>query len=90
MQKKRSRIDIIGDMLTTIMQKGGEIKPTHLMYRSNLAHGQMQQYLQELIAKKFVQKVKRGEHEHILITDEGRKFRQKIEEMKEFEQGFAF
>jgi len=90
MERKRSRIDIISDMLGTILAKGGEIKPTHLMYKSNLSHGQMQQYLKELSEKKFIQRTRRNEHEYILITDEGVKFKQKIEEMKAFEQGFAF
>jgi predicted transcriptional regulator len=76
-------------MLTTIRERKGEIKPTHLMYRSNLSHGQMQSYLEELVEKNFVQRVRRKDHEYILITDNGLNFLRKIEEMKNFEQGFG-
>jgi predicted transcriptional regulator len=89
MQKKRSRLDIVADMLTAIRQKQGEIRPTHLMYRSNLAHGQMQGYLKELSEKNLVGRQTRGGKEYISITETGLAFLRKVEEMKEFEKGFA-
>lgn len=89
MQKKRSRLDIVADMLTVIRQKNGEIKPTHLMYRSNLAHGQMQSYLEELVQKQFIRRLHRSDREYIAITDTGLAFLRKVEEMREFEKGFA-
>ncbi len=89
MDKKRSRVDIIGDILDAIITKGGEIRPTHLMYKSNLAHGQMQNYLEELVDKQFVQRIRRKEREYITITEQGYKFAQKIHEMKTFERGFG-
>jgi len=90
MDRKRSRSDIIGDMLASIRQKGGEIKPTHLMYRSNLSHTQMVSYLEELIEKNFVQKIsKKKNYEYIIITDKGCQFLQKLNEMKEFEKTFG-
>jgi len=89
MAKKRNRIDIIEDMLISIRKNGGEIKPTHLMYKSNLAHTQMKSYLEELTEKKFVMKVKKNSHEYIIITDRGHDFVQKIKEMKEFEKTFG-
>ncbi len=76
-------------MLTTIRERRGEIKPTHLMYKSNLSHGQMQNYLEELVEKHFVERTKRKDHEYILITDQGLHFLRKIEEMRQFEEGFG-
>jgi predicted transcriptional regulator len=89
MQRKRNRIDIIADMLSTIQNKGGEIKPTHLMYKSNLSHQQMNSYLDELVEKHFVKRTKKDKYEYIIITDEGHYLLKKIKEMKEFEETFG-
>jgi predicted transcriptional regulator len=90
MGKKRNRIDIIADMLTSIKNKGGEIKPTHLMYKSNLAYSQMKSYLEELVDKELVKKIEKNHYEYIIITDKGFQFINKLREMKEFEMAFGF
>lgn len=89
MAKKRDRMDIIRDMLVSIIEKGGEIKPTHLMYKSNLSHKQMSGYLDDLIEKECIAKVHKKEYEYIIITEKGRELAQKIDEMKEFEKTFG-
>ncbi|MBI2559185.1 hypothetical protein HYW20_07735 [Candidatus Woesearchaeota archaeon] len=89
MEGKRTRIDIIGDMLSSILDKGGEIKPTHLMYKSNMSHTQMKLYLEDLIAKEFVRKIRKGNYEYITISDKGCSFLQKLKEVKEFEEAFG-
>lgn len=89
MAGKRTRLDIIGDMLTSILDKGGKIKPTHLMYKSNLAHNQMKQYLHELMQKGLIRKVKKENSELIEITDKGCELIKKLREIKEFENAFG-
>jgi predicted transcriptional regulator len=89
MARKRSRLDIIDDMLASIQQKGGEIKPTHLMYKSNLSHNQMSSYLEELVEKQFVQKIKKNNFDYIALTDKGHQFLYKLKEMREFENTFG-
>lgn len=89
MAGKRTRTDIIGDMLASILERGGKIKPTHLMYKSNLAHGQMVSYLDELVEKNFIKKMKNGNNEYIVITDKGCELVQKLREIKEFEKAFG-
>jgi predicted transcriptional regulator len=89
MAKKRERSDIFLDMLLSIQQKGGKIKPTHLMYRANLAHNQMTKYLDELVEKNFVKKINVNHYNYLTITEMGLRFIEKMREMKEFERTFG-
>ncbi|RME54607.1 hypothetical protein D6777_03235 [Candidatus Woesearchaeota archaeon] len=89
MARKRERSDIILDMLTIIQNKGGRIKPTHLMYKANLAHKQMKGYLEDLIQKNFVKETKVKDYKYLVITDEGLKFIEVLRKMKEFERTFG-
>ncbi len=86
-------MEIISDMLGVILQKGGKIKPTHLMYKANLSHKQMQGYLDELEKKKLIAKndneKESKEKISIQITPIGRQFLYKYSEMKEFEKTFG-
>lgn len=54
MSKKRGRLQIIHDILGAIRDKGGTIKPTHLLYKSNLSHQMMGEYISELKGKDFI------------------------------------
>ena len=55
MKKKRDRLVIIHDILYAIKEKGGNVKPTHILYKSNLSHQMLTEYLAELISKKFIE-----------------------------------
>ncbi|MBI2541487.1 hypothetical protein HYV80_02150 [Candidatus Woesearchaeota archaeon] len=89
MEGKRTRVGIIEDMLSSIISKGGRIKPTHLMYKSNMAHGQMKAYLDDLVQKELVKEVKEGNYGYVIITDKGHEFVQKLKQMREFEKAFG-
>lgn len=86
-------MEIISDMLAVILQKGGSIKPTHLMYKANLSHKQMKGYLDELEKKELISKNddKKDFKEKISIkiTNNGRTFLYKYSEMKQFEKTFG-
>ena len=88
-QQRRSRIDIINDILEAIQRKGGKIKPTHLMYKANLSHKLMTSYLEELMSKELVQEIREKEYRFLTITDEGYKFLEKFKQMKDFKESFG-
>ena len=54
MNRKRERLEIIRDVLLTIREKGGKVRPTHILYKSNLSSEMLKQYLGELIENGFV------------------------------------
>ena len=57
MEKKRNRLEIIRDILNVIKEKSGRIKPTHILYKSNLSHQMMKEYLEELMEKQFIKEL---------------------------------
>jgi predicted transcriptional regulator len=54
MAKKRERLEIIHDILYVIRARGVNVKPTHILYKSNLSHQMLTEYLDELIGKGFI------------------------------------
>ncbi len=82
-------MDIIGDMLVAIHDKGGKIKPTHLMYKANLSHNLLQSYLEELVQKEMIKEMKLNEYKYLIITDKGIDFIQNVKKMKEFQKAFG-
>lgn len=54
MRRKRESLEIIHDILKAIQEKGDYVKPTHILYKSNLSHQMLTDYLKDLIKKGFI------------------------------------
>ncbi len=89
MSLRRNRIDIVYDILKAMHDRGGRIKPTHLLYKSNLSHKRMKEYIDELLLKKLISEEKEEDRSIYSITDEGRGFLANYKKLKEFTDAFG-
>lgn len=91
MAERRDKLDIIGDILKAIQDKGGRIKPTHLLYKSNLSHEGMKRYIDELKMKlMLLEEEDKNQNKFFVITDKGLKFLQDYKKIREFTDSFGF
>ncbi|MFW6230400.1 MAG: winged helix-turn-helix domain-containing protein [Nanoarchaeota archaeon] len=89
--KRRTKIEIIHDILKAIQNKGGRIKPTHLLYKSNLSHKKMMEYVDDLLKKGMI----REEHEaksnnkKYTITNKGLQYLVEFKQIQQFSDAFG-
>lgn len=88
MGKKRNRLEVIHDILTTINQKK-EVKPTHILYKSNLSHKMMQEYIDELLEKSFIIENETSKSKTYSITKKGIDYLEEYQTMIKFMNSFG-
>ena len=89
MSKKRTRLEVMHDILQVVKNKNGKIKPTHILYKSNLSHQMMEEYMKELIEKKFIVENSEKTGRTYSITQKGMNFLDKYGLIKEFTSSFG-
>ena len=89
MSGRRTKIEIIYDILKAIQDKQGIIKPTHLLYKSNLSHQKMKLYLKELIEKELITVKHDKKGKYYMISDNGLKFLVEYKKIREFTDSFG-
>jgi len=89
MKQKRTQLEIIHDMLSTVQQKGGKIKPTHLLYKSNLSYKMMQEYVDILKGRGLIgEEDAKGKKQYVLTT-KGLQFLFEYKRIAEFTDAFG-
>ncbi len=89
MNKKRNKLEIIHDILENIRAKNGKIKPTHILYKSNLSYQMMEEYLKELIEKNFIVEIINKSGKTYSITNKGNQYLEKYRTIVDFAQSFG-
>ena len=80
---RRNRSEIIYDMLDSLAKNRGRLKPTRLLYKANLSHAQMKDYVEELMAKDLIVLVQEKRAQFYEITEEGYAFLHKLNRVLE-------
>ena len=87
--KRRGKLEIIADILTSIQNKQGRIKPTHLLYKSNLSHAKLMEYVNILLEKGMIEERIIKGRKMFFMKDAGYKFLKEFERIKEFSDSFG-
>jgi len=89
MAKKRERLDIIKDILYAI-RDNRNIKPTRLLYSSNLSPQMFKDYINELITKKFIAlDIDKNEKKTFSLTEKGNNFLEEYRVIERFIENFG-
>jgi len=89
MAKKRERLDVIRDVLLAI-RENKQIKPTRLLYASNLSPQMFKEYINELITKNFISlDVDQKEKKTFSLTIKGNDFLEEYRVIENFVKSFG-
>ena len=89
MGKKRERLEVIKDILNSVRTMRN-IKPTRLLYSSNLSPQMFKGYINELISKKFIQlDIDKKNKKTFSLTKRGIDFLQEYKIIENFIENFG-
>ena len=89
MIKKRDKLQIIYDILSVIKEKNGKIKPTNILYKSNLSNQMFSEYMDELIQKGFIVETKANKSKTYSLSQKGFDYLSKYQMIVEFTSSFG-
>ena len=93
MRGKRESLEVIHDILTAVQAKNGTIKPTHIMYKANLSHQMLNEYLTDLLERGFLEeqevKTKKSKGKTYSLTDKGFDYLKEYSLITKFMESFG-
>ncbi|MFC1741686.1 winged helix-turn-helix domain-containing protein [Nanoarchaeota archaeon] len=90
MAKKRERLEVINDILSVIRDNKNSIKPTRLLYASNLSPQMFKEYVNELLDKEFIEQAGDKKGKRIFsLTEKGFEFLEKYKTIVAFVDNFG-
>lgn len=88
MAKKRERLEVIRDILKATKEKRN-IKPTRLLYASNLSPQMFKEYVDELVEKKFINIDVVSDKKTFSLTKKGFEFLNEYKVLERFVESFG-
>jgi len=89
MARKRERLGVIKDILESI-RESRQIKPTRLLYASNLSPQMFKEYINELISKGFIMlDIDKKDKKTFSLTGKGNEFLQEYRIIENFVDNFG-
>ena len=88
MAKKRERLEVIKDILNAI-RDNKNIKPTRLLYASNLSPQMFKEYINELMVKGFIKLEVEEDKKTFSLTKKGNEFLEEYRIIERFIDNFG-
>ena len=89
MARKRERLEVIRDILNSI-RSNRQIKPTRLLYASNLSPQMFKEYINELLTKGFIKfEIDKKEKKTFSLTPKGQEFLQEFKVIENLIENFG-
>ena len=76
-------------MLKSIQDKRGEIKPTHLLYKSKLSYKNLMLYVGQLIQNGMVEEKEGKAGKIYVLTEKGIKYLVEYQQIRKFSDSFG-
>ncbi len=84
MKKKRNKLEIVYDIMRAIMDQKNRVRPTQILYKSNLSHKMLVEYINELVGKGLIEEVEEDKKRYYCLTKKGFRFIEDYEKVKAF------
>ena len=88
-ESRRTKIQIYIDILRLMHKSNGRIKRTHIVYKANLTHSRLDEYLDTLISKHFIEEDIEGRNKFYRITDSGVRFLGNVNKLRGIADAFG-
>ena len=88
--ERRNKFQIICDILFFLQKEQRGAKPTHVLYKVNLSHTKLKEYLTELEQKGLIYFTNEKGKILYKITDKGLQFINQLRKINELKNAFGF
>jgi predicted transcriptional regulator len=89
MNSRRTKMQIYIDILRTIQKSNGRMRKTHIVYKANLTHMRLKEYLEFLMEKDFIDEETAGRETWFAITPKGADFLRDINKLRKISDAFG-
>jgi predicted transcriptional regulator len=89
MNPRRTKMQIYIDILRIIQRSNGRMRKTHIVYKANLTHMRLKEYLDILMEKGFISEDVMGRETWFVITPRGLEFLRDINKLRKISDAFG-
>lgn len=89
MLERRTKAEILFDILRIVQQEDGKSKTTRILYGANLSYARLKKHLGYLLQNEFLEKTEIKGSTFFILTNKGLNFIQEFRKVKKFSDAFG-